>query len=122
MPGPHRRSFVNGTFLDKQDVEYANYFLAIGGSLGPNTGSAHGMRAVSRALARGMKLVVVDPRMSPEAAMADEWIPIRPGGDLAFTLGLLHVMLHEIPLEHLTFASSRSAATCPISSATTSCT
>jgi anaerobic selenocysteine-containing dehydrogenase len=94
-------SFVNGTFLDKQDVEYANYFLSIGGSLGPNTGSAHGMRAVSRAMERGMKLVVVDPRMSPEAAMAAEWIPIRPGGDLAFTLSLLHVMLHEIPLDEL---------------------
>ena len=94
-------SFVNGTFLDKQDVEYANYFLTIGGSLGPNTGSAHGMRAVSRAMERGMKLVVVDPRMSPEAAMADEWIPIRPGGDLAFTLSMLHVMLHELPVTDL---------------------
>jgi anaerobic selenocysteine-containing dehydrogenase len=70
-------SFVNGTFLDKQDVEYADYFLTIGGSLGPNSGSTHGMRAVSRAMKRGMKLVVVDPRMSPEAAMAQEWIPIR---------------------------------------------
>ena len=94
-------SFVNGTFLDKQDVEYADYFLTIGGSLGPNSGSAHGMRAVSRAMERGMKLVVVDPRMSPEAAMAHEWIPIRPGGDLAFTLSMLHVMLHEIPVTDL---------------------
>jgi anaerobic selenocysteine-containing dehydrogenase len=94
-------SFVNGTFLDKQDVEYANYFLTIGGSLGPNTGSAHGMRAVARAMERGMKLVVVDPRMSPEGAMADEWVPIRPGGDLAFTLSMLHVMLHEMPATDL---------------------
>ncbi len=94
-------SFVNGTFLDKQDVEYADYFLTIGGSLGPNSGSAHGMRAVSRAMERGMKLVVVDPRMSPEAAMAHEWIPIRPGGDLAFTLSMLHVLLHEMPVTDL---------------------
>lgn len=106
-------SFVNGTFLDKQDVEYANYFLAIGGSLGPNTGSAHGMRAVALAMERGMKLVVVDPRMSPEAAMADEWIPIRPGGDLAFTLGLLHVMLHEIPLEQLDVRSIKERSNLP---------
>jgi anaerobic selenocysteine-containing dehydrogenase len=94
-------SFVNGTFLDKQDVEYAEYFLTIGGSLGPNSGSAHGMRAVSRAMERGMKLVVVDPRMSPEAAMAHEWVPIRPGGDLAFTLSMLNVMLHELPVTDL---------------------
>jgi anaerobic selenocysteine-containing dehydrogenase len=98
-------SFVNGTFLDKQDVEYANYFLTIGGSLGPNNGSPFAMRAVARAMERGMKLVVVDPRMSPEGAMADEWIPIRPGGDLAFTLAMLHVMLHEVPLTDLDLRS-----------------
>ncbi len=98
-------SFVNGTFLDKQDIEYANYFLAIGGSLGSNNGSPFAMRAVTRARERGMKLVVVDPRMSPEAAMADEWIPIRPGGDLAFTLALLHVMLHEMPVQDLDLRS-----------------
>ena len=72
-------SFVNGTFLDKQDVEYANYFLAIGGSLGPNTGSAHGMRAVSRAMERGMKLVVVDPRMSPKGPWPTNGYPSGPG-------------------------------------------
>lgn len=94
-------SFVNGTFLDKQDLEYANYCLTIGGSMGPNNGGPHGTRALTRALDRGMKLVVVDPRMSPEGSMAHEWIPIRPGGDLAFTLSMLHVMLHEIPLEEL---------------------
>lgn len=86
---------VQGTFLDKQDVEYCEYFLTIGGSLGPNIGSTHSMRATSKALERGMRLVVVDPRCSPEATLAHEWVPIRPGTDLAFTLALLHVMLHE---------------------------
>jgi anaerobic selenocysteine-containing dehydrogenase len=94
-------SFVNGTFLDKQDLEYANYCLTIGGSMGPNNGGPHGTRALTRALERGMKLVTVDPRMSPEGGMASEWIPIRPGGDLAFTLSMLHVMLHEIPVDEL---------------------
>ena len=86
---------VQGTFLDKQDVEYCEYFLTVGGSLGPNIGSSHSMRATTRAMERGMHLVVVDPRCSPEASMAQEWVPIRPGTDLAFTLGMLHVMLHE---------------------------
>ncbi|MBC7294100.1 MAG: molybdopterin-dependent oxidoreductase, partial [Thermoleophilia bacterium] len=81
--------------------EYCNYFLSIGGSLGPNLGSTHSMRAVSRAMERGMKLVVVDPRCSPEAAMADEWVPIRPGTDLAFTLSILHVMVYEVPITAL---------------------
>lgn len=101
---------VQGTFLDKQDVEYCEYFLAVGGSLGPNIGSTHSMRATTRALERGMKLVVVDPRCSPEASLADEWVPIRPGTDLAFTLGMLHVMLHEIEVFDVEFLKRRTNA------------
>ncbi len=37
---------------------------------------------------RGAKLVVVDPFFTPEAAKADQWIPIRPGGDTAFFVGM----------------------------------
>jgi anaerobic selenocysteine-containing dehydrogenase len=43
---------------------------------------------------RGMKLVVIDPRCSPEASKG-EWIPIRPGSDFAFLLAMAHVMMHE---------------------------
>lgn len=89
-------SLVQGTMLDKQDVEYCQYLITIGGSLGPNIGSAHSTRALAEARERGMKVVVVDPRCSPEATMADEWIPIRPGTDLAFSLALLNVATNEI--------------------------
>lgn len=98
---------VQGTFLDKQDVEYCEYFLTIGGSLGPNIGSTHSMRATTRALERGMELVVVDPRTGPEATLAREWVPIRPGTDLAFTLGMLHIMLHEIRVFDIPFLTHR---------------
>ncbi|MHB1343819.1 MAG: molybdopterin-dependent oxidoreductase [Thermoleophilia bacterium] len=101
---------VQGSFLDKQDVEYCEYFLAVGGSLGPNIGSTHSMRATATALERGMKLVVVDPRCSPEATLADEWVPIRPGTDLAFTLAMLHVMLHEDEVWDVEFLKRRTNA------------
>lgn len=39
---------------------------------------------------RGAKLVVLDPMFTPEAAKADWWIPIRPSGDTAFFLGMIH--------------------------------
>ncbi len=42
-------SLVQGSMLDKQDVEYCQYLITIGGSLGPNLGSAHSIRALSRA-------------------------------------------------------------------------
>lgn len=44
---------------------------------------------------KGCKLVVLDPRYTKTAGMADEWYPIRPGTDMAFFLALAHVILHE---------------------------
>ncbi len=52
-------------------------------------------RALNAALARGAKLVVLDPRFTKTAAKASEWLPIRPGTDLAFHLALLNVILGE---------------------------
>ena len=44
---------------------------------------------------KGCKLVVLDPRYTKTAGLADEWYPIRPGTDMAFFLALAHVILHE---------------------------
>lgn len=44
---------------------------------------------------RKFKLVVLDPRLSEEAAKADEWLPIRPGTDLAFLLAMMYVIIKE---------------------------
>lgn len=45
------------------------------------------------ALAKGAKVVVLDPRFTKTAARATEWVPIRPGGDLAFYLAMLHEII-----------------------------
>lgn len=45
--------------------------------------------------ARGGRLVVVDPRRTETAALADEHHAIRPGADVYLLLGLLHTLLHE---------------------------
>src|SRR6185436_19475141 len=66
------------------------YLLMFGASLGFVGG--HNTMRMSRAMAdarmRGLRLIVVDPVLSPAAAQADEWIPIRPGTDGAFALGI----------------------------------
>ncbi len=47
------------------------------------------------AVARGAKVVYLDPRFTKTAAKATEWLPIKPGTDLAFHLALLHVIVTE---------------------------
>lgn len=44
---------------------------------------------------RGGALVVVDPRCTEVAQIADAWVPIRPGTDAVFGLGLLNVIISE---------------------------
>jgi anaerobic selenocysteine-containing dehydrogenase len=91
------------------DLEYCQYHVTLGRSLGPNFGIVPGMRRFSRAIERGMKLVVVDPRSSYEASKG-EWVPIRPGTDLAFLLAMAHVMLHEIQVYDEWFLKNRTNA------------
>jgi len=47
------------------------------------------------AIDRGAKLVCLDPRFTKTAAKAVEWLPIRPGTDLAFHLALINVIIGE---------------------------
>ncbi len=90
---------VDGSFAAVNDYDYCQYWIQIGGGDGFSShlhmaGSAN--RMADARVKRGMKLVVVEPRMSTGAAKADEWIPILPGTDRAFVLGMCHVMLHEL--------------------------
>ena len=47
------------------------------------------------AIDEGAKVIYLDPRFTKTAAKADEWLPIRPGTDLAFHLALLNVIVDE---------------------------
>ena len=48
---------------------------------------------LSHAIDRGAKLVYLDPRYTKTASKATEWIPIRPGTDLAFLLAMINVIV-----------------------------
>ncbi len=54
-------------------------------------------RDILNAKERGAKLVVIDPIFTPDAAKADQWIPIKPGGDTAFFLGMIqHIIAKDM--------------------------
>ena len=44
---------------------------------------------------RGMKLIVVDPRITPTTARADIHLRLRPGTDGALALAMAHVIINE---------------------------
>ncbi|MFC1943963.1 molybdopterin-dependent oxidoreductase [Chloroflexota bacterium] len=53
------------------------------------------MRSLLNAKEKGAKIVVIDPRFTPTAAKADEYIPIRPGTDAALILAMINVIIGE---------------------------
>jgi anaerobic selenocysteine-containing dehydrogenase len=50
-------------------------------------------RQLLAAREQGMKTVVIDPRLRGGGPFADEWLPIRPGTDLALALALCNVLI-----------------------------
>jgi len=93
-----------------QDYEHANLIVVWGAN--PSTSGIHIVPYIRSAQRRGATLVVIDPRTTPLAKLADLHIQPRPGTDLAIALAL-HRHLFENGLaddgflrEHATGAES----------------
>ncbi len=50
-------------------------------------------QALVEAREAGAKIITVDPRMSPTAAVSDQWVPVRPAEDVALILGMVQYVL-----------------------------
>jgi anaerobic selenocysteine-containing dehydrogenase len=76
------------------DVDRTQLFVCIGGNPVASGGSIMGApgfeKRVAALRARGGRFVVIDPRRTESAEVADEHLPIRPGTDVFLLLGLLH--------------------------------
>jgi anaerobic selenocysteine-containing dehydrogenase len=55
---------------------------------------------IVKARKNGAKLIVIDPRRIKEADMADLWLQIRPGTDLALMLGWIRLIIADDLYEH----------------------
>ncbi|MDI3202199.1 molybdopterin oxidoreductase family protein [Pseudomonas shahriarae] len=94
--------YGHGLLLPIPDIDQTDFMLILGGNPLASNGSIMTVPDVEKRLkaiqARGGKVVVVDPRRSETAAMADQHLFVRPGGDAALLFGLLNTLFSE----HLT--------------------
>ncbi len=78
--------------------------------IGTNMTECHPVAAtrLKRAIARGAKMIVADPRRIPLAKLAHLHLPIRVGSDVALLLAMAHVIQREGMID-LAFIESRTA-------------
>lgn len=91
------------------DIKNADLVLVMGG----NAAEAHpcGFKwAIEAMQQRKAKLVVVDPRFTRTAAVADVYAPIRAGTDIAFLGGVINYMLGSDKV-HMEYVKSYTNAT-----------
>ena len=82
---------VPGTYLP--DLDNAGCILFWG--YNPSVARLAHATSTAAAVARGAKLIVVDPRKVGLAAKADHWLRVRPGTDGALALSMTHVMIEN---------------------------
>ena len=91
--------FGSGSTIAVPDLDRTDFLLMLGANPLASNGSlmtAPDVRGRLRAIrARGGRIVVVDPRRSRTAAMADAHVPIRPGTDALWLMALVHVLFAE---------------------------
>lgn len=91
--------YGHGLLLPIPDIDHTDFMLILGGNPLASNGSIMTVPDVEKRLkalrARGGRLVVIDPRRSETAAMADQHLFIRPGGDAALLCGLLNTLFSE---------------------------
>ena len=91
--------YGHGLLIPIPDIDHTDFMLILGGNPLASNGSLMTVPDVEKRLKaiqkRGGKLVVVDPRRSETAAIADQHVFVRPGEDAALLCGLLNTLFAE---------------------------
>lgn len=86
-------------WIPTPDIRRTDYWMILGGNPQASQGSLlacpDALGEIGRIRDRGGKVVVVDPRRTGTADVADEWVPIVPGTDAALLLAIAHVLFAE---------------------------
>jgi anaerobic selenocysteine-containing dehydrogenase len=81
------------TGTEPEQFRHSKYIIAWGANIHGN--NVHLWPFVEEARRNGAKLVVIDPYRTRTAKVADWYIPINPGTDVALALGLMHILVRD---------------------------
>ncbi len=89
----------NGNKLKKRqyaDLDHCDYLIVWGTNpVTANKGPTWLAPRLTNAIQRGMKLVVVDPRLSKTAEKAHLWVPVKPGQDGALAFAMIRWIIEN---------------------------
>lgn len=87
--------FLTYGTVPEYDIENSRYIIISGANRLESFITPDSIDLMTVLRTKKAKLVYLDPRFTVTASKADEWLPIRPGTDLAFYLALIHVLIEE---------------------------
>ncbi len=68
-------------------------FLAVG--IDPSQSNARLWKSLRDGKKSGVKVIVIDPRETPAALLADLWLQLRPGTDTALLMSMINIIIEE---------------------------
>ncbi|RMR03596.1 Molybdopterin oxidoreductase [Pseudomonas savastanoi pv. glycinea] len=89
----HAHAYTVGRSIASPDFENTGCVVLWGHN--PSATWLDHATATGAAIARGAKLIVVDPRRAGFAGRADQWLRVRPGSDGALALGIANEMIRN---------------------------
>ena len=91
---------IGGSFWEfgGPDLEQAKLFVMIGTAEDHHSNPLK--MAISKFKRQGGRFISINPIRTGYSAVADEWIPIRPGTDGALFMALLHELLRDELIDH----------------------
>jgi thiosulfate reductase/polysulfide reductase chain A len=79
---------------ERLDLGNADVIVLIGSSLGENVHTGQ-IIDFTNAIAKGTKIITVDPRFSTAASKSKHWLPIKPGTDTALVLSWIREVINR---------------------------
>jgi len=93
LPRAKVADFISGYFPHYSVRSKTRCIVALG--IEPLIARPHTAHAILQARRQGAKYIVIDPRLTRSASMADVWLQLRPGTDTALLLGMAKAIIDE---------------------------